>query len=163
MSDLPFEWNGRIPPDCLPMDEYEHVLPGSGETVRPHTGEAVWCHIYGGSFAHAMEAVGRTIDGFTSAMRANDYAAMDEAGLAMAALVCERAIHWDITDPETGQAYPQPTEGARAVYDSLPSELLLWLFQRFAGIETGANRGKGSSDSPAGSSTTPSRPRKSRS
>ena len=162
MSDLPFEWQGRIPPDCLILDEYELVLAGSGETVRPHGGEVVWCHIYGGSFAHAMQSVAKTIDGFTAALRANDYAAMDQAGLAMAALVCERAIHWTITDPEAGDAYPQPSEGAKAVYDALPSELLLWLFQRLAGIEAGATRGKGSSGSPTGSSTTPSRRRKSK-
>ena len=92
----------------------------------------------------------------------SEYIGMARAGLATAELVSERAIHWAITDPETGVAYPQPSEGAKAVYDALPSELLLWLFQRLAGIEAGATRGKGSSGSPTGSSTTPSRRRKSK-
>lgn len=152
MADLPFEWRGRIPPDALSMDDFEVTGP-SGEKYCPHEGETVWCRAYGATMTQSLGTVGVARDAFNAALRDGDNDAVARAGTAIAEMICAKVVHWDLTDPETLAPYPQPSAGPQVVFDTLPSALLLWLFQRLAGIEAPSDRGKGSSGSPDSSST----------
>lgn len=162
-NTYPFEWRGRIAPDPLSLDDFEITTP-SGATIYPHKGETVWCRVYGAPMTQDTAELRRVGSEFQSAVAGSDPGAVDAAGIRLTGFVLTRAVGWNITDPETGDPYPQPTAGAEAVYGALPGALLLWLFFRLAGMEAPSDRGKGSSGSPSGPSTktarkSPPRPR----
>lgn len=150
-NQLPFEWQGRIAPDALSLDDFQVTTP-SGATIRPHAGEVVWCRPYGSTISRSLATVGSALEAFRGAAESDQGEDIEAACLQMADTICDRAVAWTLTDPYSGEAYPQPAAGPRAVYDALPSTLFLWLFSKLAGLEDTTARGNGFGGSGATSS-----------
>ena len=152
-QEYPFEWRGRIPPDALTLDDFEVKAPLSGAAIYPHVGETVWCRPYGVSLKDGVAGIAHAFSRFYASINGEDEAEIDAAGIELAGVICQRVLGWNITDPETGDPYPQPAAGPEAVYQAMPAHLFVFLAQKLAGIETQADRGKGSAGSESGSST----------
>jgi hypothetical protein len=151
VKEYPFEWHGRLQPDALSLDDFEVKTP-SGATIRPHEGEVVWCKPYGATLGQSLSTVGTALDSWMEASKTASNEQIEAAAMEMAAAICDRSLGWTLTDPTTGEPYPQPSAGPRAVFDALPSPLFLWLFSRLAGLEDTTTRGNGSGASPGTSS-----------
>jgi hypothetical protein len=156
-SEYPFEYHGRIAPDCLELDEFEAVTP-TGHRIKPHVGERIWFKPYGVTFKDSIAYVGAIYDQFGQALRADDLDAMDKAGRTMAEVICSRCLGWDVTDPSTGRPVCQPTAGPDQVYEEMPGALFMHLVQLLAGMEGIEATGKGGGGSPPTTSPKKARP-----
>lgn len=136
--------NGKL--DRLRLDEFTVTSP-TGRRMTPHVGESVWVYPYGRT-AEDVEHIRRVY----SAMGRGD-AEADEASFGVLCnFVADECARWDVTNPRTGEPYPQPDSAT--VIGQLPNELLMWLFQKLAGVETEGEGSAASEGSQNGSSET---------
>lgn len=162
-GEYPFLWRGRIPPDALSLDDFEVGAQLTGAPIRPHVGETVWCRPYGVSMKDGITRIAHAFARFMASVHNADEAEIDAAGIDLAGVICERVLGWDITDPETGEPYPQPTEGPEVVYATLPARLFVFLATKLVGVEATTDRGEDSGASaPTSSTSEGERRRKSR-